>query len=83
MSIQVGRTYKVIGTLYIIKNSLLEAKEYLTKALNIFEQKCALNLAREVKSKLQIVTGNSRVHSKMNVRIKGIMTIRELKCQRT
>ena len=46
MSIQVGRTYKVIGTLYIIKNSLLEAKEYLTKALNIFEQKCALNLAR-------------------------------------
>ncbi len=52
MSIQVGRTYKVIGTLYIIKNAVYEAKEYLSKALHIFEQRCALNLAREVKSKL-------------------------------
>ena len=34
-----AKTYKVIGTLYIIQNMTQEAKEYLLKAQSIFEQR--------------------------------------------
>jgi hypothetical protein len=36
-STQVGKTYKVIGTIHLLNKSNLEAREYLQKAQAIFE----------------------------------------------
>ena len=38
-SINLGKTYKVIGTLYIINNNPAEARDYLMRAHAIFESK--------------------------------------------
>lgn len=51
-SLQLGRTYKLIGTLYILGRKINEAKVYLQKAYTIFELKGATKLLKEVKTKL-------------------------------
>ena len=38
-SVQIGKTFKVIGTLYIISNKPVEAREYLLRASKIFESR--------------------------------------------
>lgn len=55
-STQLGKTYKVIGTIHLLNKNHLEAKEYLMKAQNIFEQKGQLKLLKEVKGKLKLLT---------------------------
>lgn len=54
-SLNLGKTYKVIGTLYIIQNQPAEAKEYLQRSLAIFELKGNLKMQKEVKSKLKLL----------------------------
>jgi tetratricopeptide (TPR) repeat protein len=53
-SLQLGRTYKLIGTLYILRRMQNEAKAYLQKAQTIFELKGATKLLKEVKTKLNM-----------------------------
>lgn len=55
MSLNLGKTYKVIGTLYIIQNSPVEARDYLQRALAIFELKGNLKVQKEVKTKLKLL----------------------------
>jgi len=55
MSLNLGKTYKVIGTLYIIQNSPVEARDYLQRALAIFELKGNLKVQKEVKAKLKLL----------------------------
>lgn len=54
-SLQLGRTYKLIGTLYILRRKQAEAKVYLQKAQTIFELKGATKLLKEVKTKLHML----------------------------
>ena len=54
-SLQLGRTYKLIGTLYILRRKQNEAKVYLQKAQTIFELKGAAKLLKEVKNKLNML----------------------------
>ena len=54
-SLQLGRTYKLIGTLYILRRKQSEAKVYLQKAQTIFELKGATKLLKEVKTKLHML----------------------------
>jgi len=54
-SLQLGRTYKLIGTLYILRRKQSEAKVYLQKAQTIFELKGATKLLKEVKTKLNML----------------------------
>ena len=60
---QVGKTYKVIGTIHLLNKNNLEAREYLQKAQAIFEQKGLLKLLKEVKHKLKLLNPDS---SKLN-----------------
>lgn len=55
-----AKTYKVIGTLYIIQNMTQEAKEYLLKAQSIFEQRGLQKLLREVKNKLKLINQHNK-----------------------
>lgn len=48
-STQLGKTYKVIGTIHLLNKSHNEARDYLLKAQAIFEQKGLLKLLKEVK----------------------------------
>ena len=54
-SLQIGRTYKLIGTLYILMRKGPEAKTYLQKAMRIFKAKGNSKLVKEVKNKLQML----------------------------
>jgi hypothetical protein len=60
MSVNLGKTYKVIGTLYIIQNQPVEARDYLTRALSIFELKGNTKVQKEIKAKLKLLTQPSR-----------------------
>ena len=60
-SVQIGKTYKVIGTLYIISNKPVEAREYLLQASKIFESRGQLKLKSEVRSKLQMLSSSVKV----------------------
>lgn len=60
MSLNLGKTYKVIGTLYIIQNSPVEARDYLQRALAIFELKGNIKVQKEVKAKLKLLSQSSR-----------------------
>ena len=62
-STQLGKTYKVIGTIHLLSKNNLEAREYLQKAQVIFEQKGLLKLLKEVKQKLKLLNPDS---SKLN-----------------
>lgn len=59
-SLQLGRTYKLIGTLYILRHKQAEAKVYLQKAQTIFELKGATKLLKEVKTKLNMMKSSLR-----------------------
>lgn len=60
-SVQLGKTYKVIGTLYIINNNPGEAREYLMRAHGIFESKGLLKLLKEVKSKIKMLSSSVKL----------------------
>ncbi|CAI2369805.1 unnamed protein product [Moneuplotes crassus] len=60
-SLQLGKTYKLIGTLYILRRMQNEAKAYLQKAQTIFELKGATKLLKEVKTKLNMAKNGSRM----------------------
>ena len=60
-SLQLGRTYKLIGTLYILRRKQSEAKVYLQKAQTIFELKGATKLLKEVKTKLNMLKTSLRM----------------------
>ena len=53
----VAKTYKVIGTLYMIDNppKPQEAKEYLLRAQSIFEQRGLPKMLKEVKEKIKLI----------------------------
>lgn len=59
-SLNLAKTYKVIGTLYIIQNQANEAKDYLQRALAIFELKGNLKSQKEVKQKLKLLSQSSK-----------------------
>lgn len=54
-STQLGKTYKVIGTIHLLNKNHNEARDYLLKAQSIFEQKGLLKLLKEVKQKLKLL----------------------------
>ena len=64
-STQLAKTYKVIGTLYIINSSPQEAREYLLRALGIFEAKGLVKLLKEVKSKLKMLNSSVKMAAEM------------------
>ena len=53
-SVNIAKTFKVIGTLYMIDNppKPQEAKEYLLRAQSIFEQRGLPKMLKEVKEKI-------------------------------
>ena len=55
-----AKTYKIIGTLYIINERPEEAKDYLTQAYRIFEAKGMDKLAKEISGKLKLVTSTRK-----------------------
>lgn len=64
-SLQLGKTYKLIGTLYILRRMQSEAKAYLQKAQTIFELKGATKLLKEVKTKLSMAKNGNRMDQDM------------------
>ena len=56
-SVNIAKTYKVIGTLYMIDNppKPQEAKEYLLRAQSIFEQRGLPKMLKEVKEKIKLI----------------------------
>ncbi len=59
-SSNLAKTFKVIGTLYIIQNNAAEAKNYLSQAASIFEQRGMIKMFKEVKQKLQLLGSNNQ-----------------------
>jgi hypothetical protein len=59
-SANLAKTYKVIGTLHIILNNPNEAKNYLTLAAQIFEQRGMLKMLKEVRQKIKMLQANNR-----------------------
>jgi hypothetical protein len=59
-SSNLAKTYKVIGTLYIIQNAHTEAKQYLVQAAQIFEQRGMVKMLKEVKHKLKMLQSSNR-----------------------
>lgn len=64
-SVQLGKTFKVIGTLYIINSNPQEAREYLMRAHGIFEAKGLLKLLKEVKNKLKMLNSSVKLTAEM------------------
>ena len=62
---QLGKTFKVIGTLYIINSNPQEAREYLMRANGIFEAKGLLKLLKEVKNKLKMLNSSVKMTAEM------------------
>ncbi len=60
-SVKLGKTYKIIGTLYIITESPEEARQYLMQAYKIFESKGQEKLMKEVAGKLKLVNSSKKV----------------------
>ena len=60
-STQLGKTYKVIGTIHLLNKNNAEAREYLLKSQAIFEQKGLLKLLKEVKQKLKLLDKSSNM----------------------
>ena len=56
-SVNIAKTCKVIGTLYMIDNppKPQEAKEYLLRAQSIFEQRGLPKMLKEVKEKIKLI----------------------------
>mmetsp|Transcript_17936 Transcript_17936/g.15843 ORF Transcript_17936/g.15843 Transcript_17936/m.15843 type:complete len:312 (-) Transcript_17936:28-963(-) len=64
-SLQLGKTYKLIGTLYILRRMQNEAKAYLQKAQTIFELKGSTKLLKEVKTKLNMAKSGARMEQEL------------------
>jgi len=64
-SVQLGKTYKVIGTLFIINNNPVDARDYLMRAHAIFEAKGLLKLLKEVKAKLKMLNSSSKLAAEL------------------
>ncbi len=62
---QLGKTYKVIGTLYIITNNPGEARDYLMRAHAIFEAKGQVKLLKEVKNKLKMLNSCVKISAEV------------------
>ncbi|CDW79587.1 tpr domain containing protein [Stylonychia lemnae] len=60
-SVQLGKTFKVIGTLYLINSNPSEARDYLMRAHSIFESKGLLKLLKEVKNKLKMLNSTVKL----------------------
>eukprot|EP00831_Metopus_contortus_P006822 TRINITY_DN12611_c0_g1_i2.p2 TRINITY_DN12611_c0_g1~~TRINITY_DN12611_c0_g1_i2.p2 ORF type:complete len:180 (-),score=54.41 TRINITY_DN12611_c0_g1_i2:202-741(-) len=54
-NIQLGKTYKIIGTLYIITKSGEQAAQYLSQAYSIFENAGNSKLMKEVAAKMKLL----------------------------
>jgi len=54
-SVKLGKTYKIIGTLYIIREDYEKAREYLSMAYKIFESKGMTKLMAEIEQKLKLL----------------------------
>ena len=54
-STQIGKTYKVIGTIHLLNKNHADAREYLSRAQAIFELKGQIKLLKEVKQKLKLL----------------------------
>jgi len=55
-SVKLGKTYKAMGTIYIIIEDHENANEYLKKAYKIFEAKDMQKFMKEVSSKLKSIS---------------------------
>ena len=64
-SVQLGKTFKVIGTLFIINNNPGDARDYLMRAHGIFEAKGLLRLLKEVKAKLKMLSSSSKLAAEL------------------
>lgn len=65
-SVQLGKTYKIIGTLNIITEKAEEAKQYLQMAYKIFENKGQDKLMKEVSSKIKLLNASKKGEGKLN-----------------
>ena len=57
-SVNVGKTYKVIGTLFTINRQYPEAKEYLHKAIQVYESKGMSKIVKEIRQKIKLLNSN-------------------------
>ncbi len=55
----------MIGTLFIINNNPVDARDYLMRAHAIFESKGLLKLLKEVKSKLKMLNSSTKLAAEM------------------
>ena len=53
-SVQVAKTQKIIGTIYILTQNYSDAQRYLNKALKIFDENGMKKAVAEIKSKLKL-----------------------------
>ena len=72
-SIKLGKTYKIIGTLNIITEKQEEAKQYLSLAYKIFENKGQEKLMKEVASKLKLVNATKKSDARLKEEEKGLL----------
>ena len=63
-SIKIAKTYKIIGTLYIITEKIEEAKEYLIRAYKIFEAKGMDKFLKEIEGKLNLLNSTKKENVK-------------------
>ncbi len=54
-SVQVAKTQKIIGTLYLVRNQFFDSKRYLQKAKKIFEANKFKKTVSEINKKLRIL----------------------------
>lgn len=73
-STQLGKTYKVIGTIHLLNKNSTEARDYLTKAQLIFEQKGLLKLLKEVKQKLKLLQPGGKFMNDPNFNAANILS---------
>jgi len=52
-SLNLARTYKILGTIFTAQNQPNEARDFLMRAYSIFEQRGHLKMQKEVKQKLK------------------------------
>ena len=59
---KIGKTYKIIGTLYIITQNNDKAREYFTLAYRIFEGKGMTKMMGEIEQKLKMIGGHKPIN---------------------
>ena len=73
-SVKLGKTHKIIGTLYIITEKAEEARQYLMQAYRIFESKGQDKLMKEVSSKLKLINAGKKPEEKIGEEEKGLIS---------